>query len=195
MDKQGDSVKMEKSMNMKFRAIVTEDLEKLRIWRMKQEVTKYLYTDPKISKTDQKRWYNKIKKDTTCKYWIVHVDGEDVGLVFLYEIDELHKRASWGYWIAEEGARGKGIGRAIELNILNYVFLKLNLNKLCCEVLKENDLVVRIHKKYGSQVEGIRRQHIFKKGEFKDIVEMGILKEDWEKLKDKFEYPKAEVDG
>ena len=181
-------------MDIKFRTIKPEDLEKLRIWRMKPEVTKYLYTDPVISKEDQIRWYEKISGDPTCKYWIVNADGEDLGLAFLYDVNELHKRASWGYWIAEEGARGKGVGKAIELNIQRYVFEVLNLNKLCCEVLKENELVVTIHQKYGSQIEGLCKQHIFKNGEFKDIVVMGILKEDWRNIKDNFEYHKAEFE-
>ena len=179
---------------IKFRKIQEDDLEKIRNWRMKPEVTQHMYTDPKIIYDDQLKWLKKISLDNTCKYWIVNVDNEDVGLVSISKIDNVNKKAEWAYYIAEKSARGKGVGKAIELNILDYVFSELNLNKLCCEVFNDNELVVKIHEKYGSKIEGIRRSHILKKGEYKDVVEMGILKKEWERIKDDFDYTKVVFD-
>jgi RimJ/RimL family protein N-acetyltransferase len=68
----------------------------------------------------------------------------------------------------------------VELNVYTYVFDVLKLNKLCCEVFCSNDLVIKIHEKYGSKIEGTLKQHILKNGQFHDIVTMGILKSEWE---------------
>ena len=82
----------------------------------------------------------------------------------------------------------------MELNIHQYVFEDLGLNKLCCEVFAWNEIVIKIHQKYGSKIEGSRKAHIFKNGKYHDIVEMAILKKDWrERIKGKFDYHKADI--
>ena len=171
-------------MNIEFCQIYEEHLDFLRIWRTSPEVTKYLYTDPKITHEQQKRWYEKIKEDPSRRDWIIKVDDKFVGNVYLYNIDLVNKRCSWSYYLGETSIRGKGIGKQIELNILSYIFDNLNLNKLCCEVLAFNDLVVKIHQKYGSKIEGRLRKHIYKNGQFQDVIVMGILKEEWDEIKE-----------
>lgn len=182
-------------MKILFRKVQESDLEKIRLWRTNPEVTKYMYTDPLITREEQLQWFKKINSDSTKRYWVVNVDGQDVGIVCLYGIDFLNKRATWAYYIGEENIRGIGIGKNIELNILDYVFEVLLLNKLCCEVLTENEKVVKIHEKLGSKIEGVRRQHILKGEEYKDIVEMGILREEWKNIKNNFEYFKGIFEG
>jgi len=168
-------------MKLVFKNIKPDDLEMILKWRTMPEVSKYMYTDFEPSMAKQKKWYVQISEDQTRKDWVINVDGEDVGLLSIVRIDNVNRRCEWAYYLGSPNVRGKGIGKNVELNVLEYVFEKLGLNKLCCEVLKENELVVKIHEKYGSVVEGNRRQQIYKNGEFLDIIEMGILKEDWEK--------------
>lgn len=182
-------------MKIRFRVIQSVDLEKIMRWRMLPEVTLYMYTNPQLTLDDQMIWYESIKGDQTKKYWIVNVDNEDVGLVGLYNIDTIHRRCEWGYYLGSEAVRGKGIARAVELSLHHYVFELLNMNKLCSEVFAWNDFVISIHQKYGSSIEGKRRCHIHKNGEFHDIVEMAILKKDWEeKVRGKFEFPMAIIE-
>ncbi len=178
-------------MDVKFRNIKLEDLEKVRTWRMKEEVSKYMYTDPDISADDQISWYKRVCNDDTKKYWLINIDGVDVGVVNLYDIDYTNKRASWAYYIGDENIRGKGIGKIMELNVLNYVFEAMGFNKLCCEVLKENSFVVGLHEKYGSKIEGIRRQHALKRGTYMDVVEMGILQSEWIEVKKNYNFDKG----
>ena len=182
-------------MRVLFLKIREEHLEKIRLWRTSENVTKYLYTDPEITPEDQKRWYQRIAQDICRMDWVINVDGRDMGVVCLYDIDPANRRCFWSYYLGEQAARGKGIGKAVELNILNYVFERLNLHKLSCEVLEWNDLVVTIHQKYGSRIEGVFREHIWKRGAHHNVVRMGILRHEWEKeIKDKLEYLFAEVE-
>ncbi len=74
------------------------------------------------------------------------------------------------------------------------MFEKLELNKLYCQVLSWNDIVVKIHHKYGSKIEVNFRQHIFKCNKFYDIVCMGILKEEWLEIKKQFEFQIIEIE-
>jgi UDP-4-amino-4,6-dideoxy-N-acetyl-beta-L-altrosamine N-acetyltransferase len=179
-------------MKLVFRTIKPDDLEMILNWRTMPEVTKYMYTDFEPSLEQQKKWYRQISEDVNRKDWVINVDDEDVGVLSIVKIDRTNRRCEWAYYLGSPNVRGKGIGKNVELNILEYVFEKLGLNKLCCEVLKDNELVVKIHEKYGSLVEGDRRQQVFKNGEFLDIVEMGILREDWEKnVRQRHEFVKA----
>jgi UDP-4-amino-4,6-dideoxy-N-acetyl-beta-L-altrosamine N-acetyltransferase len=127
--------------------------------------------------------------------WIINADDEDVGLVSLTSINRTNRRCDWAYYLGSPNVRGKGIGKSVELNVLAFVFETLALNKLCCEVFVSNQKVISIHEKFGSVVEGTRREQIHKNGEFHDIVEMGILRNDWERnVKGAFEYTAARIE-
>lgn len=183
-------------MEMLFRKIKQDtDLEMILNWRTLPEVTAYMYTDFKPSMDQQREWCNRIAEDATRKDWIIAVDGEEVGLVTLCKIDLINKRCEWAYYLGSPNVRGKGIGRNVEMNILEYVFDQMGLNKLCCEVFCSNELVIKIHQKYGSRIEGKRLKHIFKHGQYHDIVQMGILREEWEEnIKGKIEYIKGQFE-
>ena len=60
-------------------------------------------------------------------------------------------------------------------------------------MLSSNYIVVEIHKKYGSKIEGILRKHIFKQNEFIDVICIGILKEEWEDIKKQFDFQEVEI--
>lgn len=184
-----------KELALQFIKIREEHLEKIRLWRISEDVAKYLYTDPKIIPEDQRKWYQQILQDLSRMDWVINEDGKDMGVVCLYDIDILHRRCFWAYYLGEQAARGKGIGKAVELNVLSYVFKQLNLHKLCCEVFEWNDFVVKIHQKYGSKIEGVFRQHIWKRGEYYNVVRMGILRPEWEQeVRDKFQYHSAKIE-
>lgn len=176
-------------MTILFRHIKEDDLSIILSWRMSPEVTKYMYTDPVLTITDQKIWFNKISDDSTRKDWIINIDSLDVGLLSVTGIDRINRRCYWAYYLGLVEHRGKGIGRNVEMNVCHYVFEVLDMNKLCCEVLSFNSKVIQIHQKYGSAIEGVRKAHIYKNSVFYDIVEMAILKQDWEeKIKGNFQF-------
>ena len=179
-------------MNLLFRRINNEDLRMILEWRTNPDVTKFMYTDLEFDIDNQKIWYERIQKDLSRKDWIINADEEDVGLVSIVNIDKVNKRCEWAYYLGSPSVRGKGVGKSVELNILNYVFEVLKLQKLCCEVFTSNEMVIKLHEKFGSVVEGTRRRHIFKNGKYHDITEMGALKEDWlENVKGKIKYANA----
>lgn len=182
-------------MTVKLRKINENDLEMVMNWRMLPDVTKYMYTNPKLTIENQKKWYEKSLISKTDKYWIIQLeDGVDVGLLSLNYIDMQNKQCAWAYYLADMRARGKGLGRILECNIYNYVFEKMNLNKLWCEVFKFNDKVISIHEKFGSKIEGEFKDHILKNGEFHDVVRLAIRKPEWEEIKANYQYGKLIIE-
>lgn len=179
---------MSEQSGIELKRIKLDNLYKIMFWRNSPEVSTYMYTSPKLTIEDQKKWFEKICNDNTVSYWLIVVDGIDVGVLNLYDIDKINKRCFWAYYIGETSVRGKGIARHLECNIYDYVFFELGLNKLYCEVLEFNDTVVQIHKKFGSEIEGVFKQHIYKDGKFLNIVRMAILQEKWSTIRSQYEY-------
>jgi len=170
-------------------------LEQIRLWRMSEDTTKYLFTDTESTPEDQKRWYQQIMRDLSRMDWVINVDGKNVGFGCLYDIDPLNRRCFWGYYIGEQAARGRGIGKAWTFNILAYAFTQLNLHKLCGETFEWNDASIKIHERHGAKIEGVFRQHVWKRGEYHNVIRMGILRREWEQeVRGKFQYPPAEIE-
>ncbi|MBN1472356.1 MAG: UDP-4-amino-4,6-dideoxy-N-acetyl-beta-L-altrosamine N-acetyltransferase [Syntrophaceae bacterium] len=163
-----------------LRSIRAEDKGKIYGWRNLPDVAKYMYTDHQITKEEHNHWFEQIINDKSRKYWIIVYDNEEVGLVNLYDIDTQNERCSWAFYITNLNLRGKGVGSLVEYHTLNHVFGRLRYNKLCCEVLIFNQSVIKMHKSFGFQQEGLFRQHRIKNGQFVDVVALAILKSEWD---------------
>ncbi|MBP2033798.1 UDP-4-amino-4,6-dideoxy-N-acetyl-beta-L-altrosamine N-acetyltransferase [Clostridium algifaecis] len=181
-------------MAIVLKKILKEDLKLIAKWRMMPEVTKYMYTDPILTDEGQLKWFDIINSDTKSKYWKITVDNDPIGVLNLANIDLKNSRCSWGYYIGNTSYRGRGIARTLECNIYDYVFYNLNLNKFCSEVFEFNDKVVSIHKKFGSEIEGILKEHIIKNNIKYNVVVMGILKSKWEKIRRNYRYEKIYIE-
>lgn len=181
-------------MALVLRKVKEEDLQMIMEWRMKPEVTKYMYTDPVLDLEKQKNWFKQISIDDSSRYWIIEMDEVSIGLLSISDIDNKNKKCVWAYYIADTSFRGRGIATLLECNIYDYVFDKLNLNKLCCEVFEFNDMVVSIHKKFGTEVEGVLKEHIIKNNEKYNVVVMGIVKDKWERIKSEYKYEKIKIE-
>ncbi len=177
-------------MEIKLRNIREDDLEKIMYWRMKPNVTKYMYTDPVLTLEGQKKWFKSISEDPTCHYWVIDVDGVGIGVLGIIDIDYDNKRCSWIWYIGEDDYRGKGIAKKIQLNLYDHVVYTLGLNRLYSQILTMNTHeIANVHEPMGYIVEGVLKQHAYKNGEFLDVTMMGITKDHWEDIKDGFDYP------
>lgn len=138
-----------------------------------------MYTSDPIPLDVHKRWFEAIQRDQSRKYWIAEVAGTPAGLANLVDIDLRNRRCTWAYYLAEPIARGKGVGSSIEFAVLDFVFHRLDLNKLWCEVLVENAAVIALHEVFGFTREAYFRQHIRKDDRFLDVVGLGMTAGDW----------------
>jgi UDP-4-amino-4,6-dideoxy-N-acetyl-beta-L-altrosamine N-acetyltransferase len=155
----------------------------IRGWRNLPEVHKYMFTDHQISPDEHDRWFRTVVNSPHNRYWIVVYDNEDIGLANIYDVDERNKRCYWGRYIAAPDLRGKGIGTYVEYWMLQYVFDMLQMNKLCTQVLAFNEVVLKMHKRFGFHQEGLLREHIFKGGQPYDVVALAMLRNEWEEKK------------
>ena len=107
--------------------------------------------------------------------FVVDVDGTAVGSATLFDIDLLARHAEAG--IALEGsARGRGIGTAAIIQLVQFAFVRHNLRRIHLQAISSNVAAIRAYKKAGFVIEGRQRQHAWVRGAYEDIVRMGILR-------------------
>lgn len=183
-------------MSVKLRKITINDLEQIMRWRMSEEVSKYMYTDPVLNLDNQYQWFIKTTENSLFeKYWIIEIDdGIPVGLMSINNIDKQNHQASWAYYIGSVEARGKGLGRILECNMYDFAFETMGLHKLWCEVFQFNESVISIHQKFGSKIEGVLIDHIYKNNEYYNVVRMSILSHEWKQRKLLTPYEKMAIE-
>jgi len=172
------------TVDVKMRGVRAEDSERLLAWRNLPEVARWMYSDHVISREEHDRWFAGLAADPTRQYWIIELDGEPVGLANLVDISTPNRKASWAYYLASPSVRGRGIGAWVEVFVLDHVFRTLGLNKLCCEVLADNEAVWKMHESFGFQREALYRDHIWKGGQPHDVVGLALLAADWARLRE-----------
>jgi len=106
--------------------------------------------------------------------------------VLLTNINTLHKSADWAFYLNPDFLTKKGLGTLMEYYFLTYSFDNFDIEKLNCEVLEINPSVIKLHKKFGFMEEGVFRKNILKNDNRIDVYRLGILKEEWYQIKDKF---------
>lgn len=170
-------------MQVELVPLTIEHIELVRNWRNSKFVSQFMYMDDHISQEQQLAWFENISKDDQCIYLIILYKQQPVGLASITNIDNRNKKCFWAFYLGSEELQGVGIGSIVEFKVLEYAFEVLKLNKVCCEVLKFNERVLKLHQRFGFVIEANYRQHIFKGGRYEDAIGVGILKEDWDNKK------------
>lgn len=166
-------------MTRYFRKIRESDLEKIMEWRMRPEITKYMYTDPKLTIEDQRKWFEKISNDPNSFYWISEMNGVPVGLTCLTGWDRENSIIhTGGYWAEKEGQTLENIRDSI-MSPYDFAFHTLGVNKAAFDIMDNNPSQIRWMKRMGATQEGILRKAIKKNGEYHDLYLFSYLKEEW----------------
>ncbi len=72
-------------------------------------------------------------------------------------------------------------------------FEKLNLNRIYLGVNAENKSGVRAYEKSGFTREGVLRQEQYRNFRYYDVIRMGILRSDYEKLREGYLERESEI--
>ena len=62
-------------MSITLRKIREEDLENIMRWRMDEEITRYMNTNPKLTLEGQKKWLAGIRANPDVDYWLIQGEG------------------------------------------------------------------------------------------------------------------------
>ena len=151
--------------------------------RNQESVRKSMYTEHKIPLNEHLAWVERLQSDNRQIVFVVLLDDVVSGVVSVNAIDRLHLKSDWAFYL-DANVRG-GLGAALEFGLINFVFQRVGLEKLNCEVMETNEAVVKLHKKFGFVEEGFRRENIIKNENKVGVFFLGLTKSDWEKEKEK----------
>ncbi len=153
-------------------------------WRNDPEISACLFNDGEISLKSHRKWFETYAKSISRKEFVIYISLEDIpiGTVGLSSIDNINRKAEYGILIGERQYAGKGYAKEASMLVMEYAFKLLNLNKVYLRVFEDNKRAVEMYKILGFSIDGISRQDIFKNGIFKNVIEMSILKEEWENV-------------
>lgn len=173
-------------MSIYLRELTGGDIKTLNVWRNEKELIDHLGSPFRYIniETDEKwfeQYMNNRGNQVRCAI-IEEKTNEFIGVVYLTDIDTINRTGFYGILIGEKKYQGKGYGTLALLKILEHAFCNLNLNKVFGFFLEENIRSINVAKKCGFSEEGIMRQHVFKNGEYKNIVIMSVLKEEFATL-------------
>ena len=92
-----------------------------------------------------------------------------------------------GYLIFKEEDRGKGYGSEALQLFVDYLFESKVIPRLQICYCPDNIASKRIAEKVGFKLEGILRQALFHKGQYRDLEITSLIRDDWEERRNKRE--------
>ena len=111
---------------------------------------------------------------------IIATDNDKhIGNISLQAIDWVSKTAEFAIILGDKEYWGKGYSTEAALMICEHGFSKLNLNRIYCGTSEQNIGMQKLAGKMKMQEEGCRRKALYKNGEYLDILEYGVLKEEY----------------
>ena len=101
-------------------------------------------------------------------------DGNPVGFVWMFGIDDVTSRGEIGYWVCPED-QGQGYATEAAKLGLRYAFNERGLHKVMARVLEGNTASRQVLEKLGFEEEGHLQEHYFVNGEYIDTYIFGLL--------------------
>jgi RimJ/RimL family protein N-acetyltransferase len=109
------------------------------------------------------------------------VSGEFLGSLTLHELDWKNRRGEVGFWIVS-GARRRGICESAVRLALHWMFDDLGLERAELTTTTDNAAVAALAPKLGFVREGTMRGRNLERGRRVDIVQFGLLRDEWAAL-------------
>ena len=118
-----------------------------------------------------------------CKWFVAEdLHGTPVGMTGLEAINMLHGHAILPLFIAEPWRRS-GLGVRMACMMIDLAFKQLRLHRIATVHRADNTPSETLLNRLGFQQEGIARQAWFAHGNHFDLMNVGILKDDWLKVR------------
>ena len=121
-------------------------------------------------------------KDALVLAIVVKKGSMHIGNIALQKIDYVSRNAELAILVGEKKYWNKGYSKEAAFLVLNHGFRTLNLHRIYCGSFKENVAMKKLAEFLDMRQEGLRRQAIYKNGQFHDIVEYGVLKSGFHRL-------------
>ncbi len=130
---------------------------------------------------DEEEWFNRQREERDARHFAILTRAECrlIGNCGLHQIDWSSHHATLGIFIGDKNFWGRGFGTDATRVLLRYGFEEVNLHRIELQVFSFNQRAIRVYDKCGFKLEGVRRQVLFREGQWHDEHIMAVLRDEW----------------
>lgn len=160
--------------------VMEEDIESFVAFMNDLEMTLFTGTFSGVYGFEEERDYFKPSHDKV--QLVIHRQGtgKTLGLVELMNLSHVNGSAEIGISLGLREFRDKGYGREALTLMIEFAFLGLNLSSLYLTCLDNNKRGLALYKSLGFKEAGRLRKHRYLGGQYRDLLYMDLLKEEFE---------------
>ena len=163
-----------------LRALRPEDVEVLwKYWADLDVSTRASTIAPRPFTLQQTRdFFDELAKKDDLLRFVIEVDGAVIGDCSLHDIDKHSRNCEVGISIGKPHW-SQGYGQEALRLLVDFAFKHHNMHRVALEALADDPRAVACYRKVGFVEEGRLRQRDWRDGEYRDVLVMGILVEEW----------------
>lgn len=149
-------------------------------WFEDQEVCRY-NSHGKFFKTRThfREYFGALDREDRVVWAICHEEHGHIGNISLQGISFLNRTAEFAILLGDKRHWGRGVGMLAGRALLAHGFLKLNLERIYCGTAASNEGMKKLALAMGMKLEGTLRKHLFLEGRRVDVLQYGILREEF----------------
>jgi len=145
------------------------------------DVVRFFSWGPYTERAEAEKFIERVGEERPYEFFIVENDSDrPIGLTGLTELSGRDGRAVVGTWLGREHW-GTGANAESKALILHYAFASLGLGRVSAYAHPDNARSLRALEKIGFTREGVLRGWHVHRGARRDVVILGLLREEWER--------------
>ena len=106
-------------------------------------------------------------------------DDRHLGNIALQHIHPIYHSAELSIVIGDKSVWGQGVGKEASRLICDHGFQAMNLHRIAVGTFENNIAMQRLAVYLGMRQEGVRRKAVFKDGQYLDVLEYGVLRDEY----------------
>lgn len=133
-----------------FNFIDMNDNEKLQVLEMRNhpQVREWMYSNQKIPEVGHFNFIEKLKSDSSQKYFSIKKDGLVLGVLYFTNIDFQESSTEFGLY-SNPFEKLAGKGTIMQEIAITYAFDCLKLDRILLEVYSDNKIAINLYMKFG----------------------------------------------
>ena len=164
---------------VRLRTFEPDDAERYRAWVNDPEIARLIDRAGSVTQAEHEAWYRALVASPSAAVFAVDrlSDGALIGIVWLYDIHQRHRRAEVRIVIGDKSAWGGGYGTDALRVLARIAFGPLQLEKLWADVLATNPRGAGAFERAGFTREGLLRGDRVQDAGRVDVIRLGILRD------------------
>lgn len=135
-----------------LRPLTHDKIELVRKWRNDPKISQYMEFRGVITPEMQEKWFERISKSGSDFYFLMVVDGKEIGLINVKDVDWDKKTGETGIFIWDDDYLNSDYAIRFIIAIHDFSFEELGLESLHGHTLSNNKRANRLNKAIGYDV-------------------------------------------